>query len=252
MIDDALRVLGLDDKEQRFYLAALGRASSTVTELSMKAGVTRTHGYDLLERLASRGLLRTIAASGGQRVMAEDPEVLIARWETVKDSLEALVPHLRALSDDVVRPSVRLYEGATEIDRVVGVALKRRTDPLCLVVASTGLHAALSERRIVDLADNMRQRRGTCRFIAPGSMRAHFATMEEPGLSACVRFLQPALKLPVALILSGDHSLYVAPDAEGFALAVGSRELAIMNQTIFDLLWAFAPCEPGAASATAS
>ena len=46
MADPRLTALGLNDKERRFYLAALELGSAPVTAIAAWAGVTRTNGYD--------------------------------------------------------------------------------------------------------------------------------------------------------------------------------------------------------------
>ncbi|MBE0593235.1 MAG: TrmB family transcriptional regulator, partial [Gemmatimonadales bacterium] len=82
---DGLAAIGLDDKEQRFYLAALELGSAPVTAVAGRAGVTRTNGYDLLARLERRGLLTQVDGAGGARqVVPADPEILIREWERTR------------------------------------------------------------------------------------------------------------------------------------------------------------------------
>jgi len=77
-MDTRLQALGLDEKEQRFYLAALELGTAPVTAIAARADVSRTNGYDLVQRLQKRGLLSQIEGEGGVRqVVAEDPSVLM-------------------------------------------------------------------------------------------------------------------------------------------------------------------------------
>src|SRR6218665_882649 len=54
-MDERLTLLGLNEKEQAFYLAALQLGAASVTDVAARAGGTRTNGYDLLARLGGRG-----------------------------------------------------------------------------------------------------------------------------------------------------------------------------------------------------
>ena len=241
MMDNELRALGLDDKELRFYLAALERGSSSVTELSIKAGVTRTHGYDLLERLASRGLLKTVAGSGGQRVVAEDPGVLISTWERTKDALDALVPRLRAIArSGPNKTSVRVYQGSSEVSRAIAAAANSTGDPVSLLAASTSDNAAFAVHELLAFVGHMQQRAIALRVIAANIVRPRLERLNITESTASVRFLAEGTRLPVVLIVCGDRSVYVSSNEEQFALAIDSAEMASTNQMLFDSLWATA------------
>ena len=59
-MDTRLQAIGLDEKEQRFYLAALELGTAPVTAIAARADVSRTNGYDLVQRLQKRGLISQI------------------------------------------------------------------------------------------------------------------------------------------------------------------------------------------------
>ncbi|MGP1615721.1 MAG: TrmB family transcriptional regulator, partial [Pollutimonas bauzanensis] len=129
---EQLAALGLDDKEQRFYLAALQLGAAPVADVAVRAGVTRTNGYDLLERLERRGLLsQTQEVKGVRKVVAEDPAVLIRDWERTRMMLNELVPELRSIySGASSRPRTRLYEGRAGIERALWDTLECRSKTL--------------------------------------------------------------------------------------------------------------------------
>ena len=54
---EKLTSLGLQDNEARVYLALLELGRGNVTEVSKAAGLNRTSGYDILERLGTLGLV---------------------------------------------------------------------------------------------------------------------------------------------------------------------------------------------------
>ena len=73
--------LGFGDKEASVYLALLELGPSTTTEISRRAGINRTTGYDILESLAGDGLINPIGDTKIQKFSAESPEKVISFWK---------------------------------------------------------------------------------------------------------------------------------------------------------------------------
>jgi sugar-specific transcriptional regulator TrmB len=69
---DKLLQLGLSEKEAAVYLALLSLGKGTVTSITRKAGINRTTGYDILNALATKGI---VSISGKE--MGE-----IKKWQT--------------------------------------------------------------------------------------------------------------------------------------------------------------------------
>ena len=52
-----LQSFGLGEKETTVYIALLEIGKGTVSQISRKAGINRTTGYDILSSLANKGLV---------------------------------------------------------------------------------------------------------------------------------------------------------------------------------------------------
>ena len=57
MLDIELQKLGLQEHEAKVYLACLELGHASVTQISKTAGLNRTTGYDVLERLTKYGIV---------------------------------------------------------------------------------------------------------------------------------------------------------------------------------------------------
>ncbi len=109
---------GLSEKESSVYLAILELGRGTVTQVSRKASINRTTGYDILDSLVVKGLVSILGKEPKQEYMAEPPEKL---EEYIKNEIEkknealrkttSFLPELRTLHNVVDRPRVRFYEG---------------------------------------------------------------------------------------------------------------------------------------------
>src|SRR3989344_6511088 len=113
-----LVALGLPEKEAKVYVAALEMGRGTVTQISRKAGVNRTNGYNLLDSLATKGLVRISGKEPKEEYVAESPDALVAYLERRhQESSENLsrakefAPELKSIQKAEDRPQVKFYEG---------------------------------------------------------------------------------------------------------------------------------------------
>ena len=67
-----IKGLGLQDNEAKIYLALLELGQGTVTQISQRAKLNRTTGYDVLERLGIYGLVHRSMSGKGKRVYAAE------------------------------------------------------------------------------------------------------------------------------------------------------------------------------------
>ena len=83
--------IGLNDKQAGVYLALLELGPSMVSEISTKAGINRTTGYDILEMLVAEGLVSPLGKGKVKKYIAENPEKIVKFAENkIKQAQEVL------------------------------------------------------------------------------------------------------------------------------------------------------------------
>lgn len=117
-IYDSLIKSGLSENEARVYLVLLELGRGTVTQITRKAGLNRTTGYDILDNLTSKGLVSISGKEPKQEYVAESPDRLVAFIEKEKEQKEtnlkrikSILPEIKSLHNVTLRPRVRFYEG---------------------------------------------------------------------------------------------------------------------------------------------
>jgi len=115
---DKLILVGFSKNEAKIYLALLELGRGTVSEITRKANLNRTTGYDVLNGLVNRGLANISGKEPKQEYIAESPEkieILLKREveESEKNLKEIrnIIPELKSLHNVVGRPKVRFFEG---------------------------------------------------------------------------------------------------------------------------------------------
>ena len=74
IIEKQLQATGLSNNEVSAYLALLDLGKGTVSQISRKAGLNRTTGYDILDRLVAKRLVSISGKEPKQEYLAESPD----------------------------------------------------------------------------------------------------------------------------------------------------------------------------------
>ncbi len=109
---------GLSENESAIFLALLKLGKGTVSQITRKAGLNRTTGYDILDSLVSKGLVSVSGKEPLQEYLAESPDhllrVLMEEANKLKRrilKIKKIIPELKSMHNVRGRPKVRFYEG---------------------------------------------------------------------------------------------------------------------------------------------
>jgi len=239
-----LMSIGLDSSEASFYLAALELGSATVAQISERASVSRTNGYDLTRRLARRRLLTVTEGSpedGAGRartlVTATDPVRLLSEHSEQLAVLTRLVPQLSALRDKhLVEPQVRYLEGMSGMRRALFETLEW-PGPIRGILSMRDMLEAPGRRAMIDYIQGRRQRglglqvvRSESRDRAPGWPSSDIDLRT-------VRFAPREHTFSVSTLIGPDAVAVFSIPSEKFAMVVKSRAYAGVQVELFNVLW---------------
>ncbi|CAN5765953.1 hypothetical protein BH11PAT2_BH11PAT2_03420 [soil metagenome] len=143
--------LGLSTKESAVYVAMLELGRGTVTQISRKAGINRTTGYDILDSLVRDGLVRISGKEPKQEYVAESPAnimtLLNKRLQETQDHIQKakeFVPKLQSIHKIDTRPQIKFYEGIEGLKQVYEDTLTA-TEPIVAYAAYEDMHATLGD-----------------------------------------------------------------------------------------------------------
>ncbi|MCL5666372.1 MAG: hypothetical protein M1383_01180 [Patescibacteria group bacterium] len=118
-MNNIIHHIGLDKHEAKIYETLLQSGPSTVTEITKKAGVARTLGYVVLEKLSEQGLVSRASGQGKKiHYVAQHPRRLVQyvenrknQWERRLRETEAVLPELVSVYKLAEKPTIRFQEG---------------------------------------------------------------------------------------------------------------------------------------------
>jgi sugar-specific transcriptional regulator TrmB len=130
-VKQILEQMGLEGKKADVYLAALELGSSTVIEISKKAGIKRTTCYDILLELISEGLISQTQKGKKRLFVGEDPEKIQRNLKNKERLFAEILPQLQSIHNvRGSKPKIRFYEGKEGLKEVYADTLRYKTETL--------------------------------------------------------------------------------------------------------------------------
>ncbi|HEY4495767.1 MAG TPA: helix-turn-helix domain-containing protein [Candidatus Paceibacterota bacterium] len=120
-----LQTLGFSEKEANVYIALLELGKGTVSQISRRAGINRTTGYEILDYLINKGLVNLSGKEPKSEYAVEPPELLVVYFKKEADGAierikkaENFIPHLLRVYATQNRPRIKFYEGTEGLKHV--------------------------------------------------------------------------------------------------------------------------------------
>jgi sugar-specific transcriptional regulator TrmB len=121
----SLQNLGFSQRESQVYIALLILGKGTVSEISRKASINRTTGYDILGHLVMKDIVSVSGKEPKQEYVAESPaKITDYLKKQIQDTIENikkaenLIPELATIHTHQNRPKIRFYEGQAGLKTV--------------------------------------------------------------------------------------------------------------------------------------
>src|SRR3989339_13034 len=134
-LNQSLQNAGLKESEARIYLYLLEQGLSTPPQIARGTRISRPNCYPTLQDLKDKGLVQEEQKKKRKAYFAVDPLAIVQYLERRKESMEALVPDLRALYlGQKNKPTIRFYDGLEQVNQIFEQVLSAKK---VLGIAST-------------------------------------------------------------------------------------------------------------------
>jgi sugar-specific transcriptional regulator TrmB len=238
-----LQSFGFSEKEVDVYIALLELGKGTVSEISRKAGINRTTGYDILGSLATKGVVNVSGKEPKQEYAAESP-VSITQYlkklasETAEHirKCEELVPELEVLHALKNRPKIRFYEGTSGMQHAYEDTLTS-SEEIRAYATIDDMHKALPNY-FPEYYKRRAQRGISIRGIVPktadGLERQKYNTEEKREIAfvpADKYYFSPEINIY-------DNKVMIASWREKLGIIIESEEIADAMKKMYELAWA--------------
>lgn len=241
-IREMLTQIGLSAKEVSVYLGLLEIGRGTVSQISRKAGINRTTGYDILDSLLAKGLVSVSGKEPKQEYIAESPDQItkyleekIAKDQSSLERAKQMLPELKILHNVTDRPRVRFYEGVNGLMDVYEDTLTA-TEPIVAYATYDDMHKTLPN--YFPEYYRRRAKKGIfARGIVPATELA-YERLKENKNEARELILVPADKYLFSPDIEiYDNKIMIASWREKLGVIIESSEIADAMKKVFELAW---------------
>lgn len=241
-LKEGLFKLGLNPKEANVYIGILELGKGTVSEISRKAGINRTTGYDVLDSLVADGLVVISGKEPKQEYMAESPDkITVMLKEKIKENqdkikqAEKIIPQLKSLHNEEGRAKIRFYEGKEGLKQVYEDTLTSH-EPIRAYATVDDMHQALP-----DYFPKYYKRRAKAGIkirgiipkteIAKERVKSDKEELRETALIPADKYyFSPEINIY-------DNKVMIASWREELGIIIESEEIADAMKKIYELAW---------------
>lgn len=233
---EILEQFDLREKESAIYVAALELGTSTASAVAKRAGIQRTHFYDLSLKLINAGFLKRVSKGKKHLFTATEPDALVEMQENNLRRLRQMLPELKAIHNTSgQKPKIFYYEGEDGINLIYEDTLNYKGEILAFTtpqffsehIKNTG--SEYIKKRIA-LGNNAR----VIGENAPAIREQQKRDTEELRET---KILSPEIYSSEVDIGIYGNKIYVIDYKEQFGFILEGSEIASVMKMIFEIVW---------------
>jgi len=234
----ALKDLGLSEKEIKVYVAGLKLGLANVSSYAEKANLPRTTIYDLLKSLKEKGLASYVIKSGVKYFSVANPKELLEKLQEKEKKIKEILSELENLQKvSIEKPKVEFYQGLEGIKTVADDIIKK---------PKTTYFAFISEKALkfipiyhLQYRRKRKERKIFVNIITEKTPVTEELKRKDKEELRETRFLEKVMKNSVtSFFIYGNKIAYIiATEMEQVGVIIENKDIAEFQKKIFDQLW---------------
>ncbi len=236
---DALKYLGLSEKEGQVYMALISLGSASVYSIAKTSGLKRPTVYVLVDELIKKGVVSQVPRSRKQLYQAKSPDELLAEAENRFELIKQKMPELKALVKGTdIKPKVYFYEGKIGLDQTMQYGLKRMQDKEITGFYATATPETLKQfDHFKDFNDSVQKNRITLRGIAPDDPQIKEFRETDETYGRLFKSIPKQDYSPTVSIEMGDTFVKIQDFDNLQSIIIENSNITKTLKQIFELVW---------------
>ncbi|MBU1953544.1 hypothetical protein KKH03_01060 [Patescibacteria group bacterium] len=235
MLQNIIENIGLTKKEAQIYLAALEIGSNPVSKIAVKAKLNRVTTYDIIEKLAKRGLVSSFTKAKVKYYTATDPELVVNDFKKKVEDMETALPVLKQMNGEAEnKPKVMSYESIEAIKTIFKDALA--TDGEILVCANIKELETHWPTFIMDFEKKRMEYELPERLIAINDSRGRFMREYDDEFQRTTRLTSGEQSFKGTTIIYGTKVAMISFAAQT-GILIEDPEISETQKALFEMNW---------------
>lgn len=241
-VEEALKSIGLSDKEIKVYLSCLKLGSATVNKISKEAGTFRTYTYDILKTLSEKGLVHSINKEKKQIFESSSPNRIIEILKENEDKIKEILPQLNEMKESITeKPRVEFYEGLGGVNLIHDLILKEKPNEI-RVFGNPQQHYEIMKFYLPRFVRSRVIKKIRARVIIKDSDigRDWMKGKEKEELRETRFFPIQPTTFPAITYMWDNKTVYFTVEKKILVVLIENEQIAQAQKVIFENLWAIA------------
>ena len=236
---EALKELGLSQKEADLYLVSLQIGSATIFTLSRAANMHRPIVYKLVDQLIAKGVMK-ISLDGKRRVyVATNPKDLVQIIKNKESALSEVLPELLALaSSGSKRAKVLYFEGRDRLKDLFRTGLEAKSKSMYSYFPSKYMIELFGKREMEQIIDERIKRKIEVKTLRSRLSEEEFVGSEKTEEAyRQFKYLPDDQNLQMGIVIFDNKVNLFSPIKENFGLQIESEAFSQIMKYMFENLW---------------
>ncbi len=229
---DALGAAGLTKNEAKLYKILLKWTSGNVTDLSRASGIHRRSVYDVLQRLADKGLASYIVKDGVKKYLANNPERLKEIVDEKKNLISEELPNLIGMfKQNTEKKSTQFFMGKKGIKYILDEQLTLKHE--ILVLGGSNIAQEMLKYYFPKYDNIRKEKKIPIKIIYSGKkQKKHKSVLSQ------VKYMPDGMGGEMALNIYGKNvALIMWNEDNPFAILINQKEVADNFKDYFQFIW---------------
>ncbi len=234
-LNEQLRKIGLSSKESEIYIALLKNSPIGGGELAKLLNMDRTHTYNLLSNLVSKGLATHILKDNKKLFRSTSPKNLLNQVQKKETIIKSILPELLKLEKIKKEPAnVRILEGKEGLRTMVRMLFDSEAKEIC-VFGGTGKSYESLKYEMPIIGESTKKAKINGRIITGENLRGKlFAKLK----NFEVKYIQEST--PTSTMIFGNKVSINVFDEKVFVILIESKSVADSYRKYFEYMWKIA------------
>ena len=232
--EQALKEIGLSEKEIKVYLASLKLGQDTANEIAKKSSLNRVTTYDVLKALIEKGFASYVIKAGVKYFEAVDPSKFIDNLKEKQEKVKSILPELESMKASLVKkPEIETFEGLEGLKTIFSDILKESKETLFI-----------GDPKMLDRLEfyfphfimQKRKQKIFSKVITTDVAFMRDYKKKAPKKALDMRFINQ--KIDMTKVLYGEKVAFLTfKEDMSIGVLIDNKEIAETEKMLFDLLW---------------
>jgi sugar-specific transcriptional regulator TrmB len=238
-----LEAIGLTEGETKVYMALLELGTTTTGPVVKKSGVSASKVYEILNKLAEKGLVSHIIKAKTKYFRAADPERIVDYLDEKERSIaqkrkevEKIIPQLKAKLESGGKREAEIFEGRKGVENIFRTILSELgKDDECFIMGADYEHKDELIKNVFERFDKERIKKGIrLRTLYNYDANSAISHIDKLSLSG---FLPQEIKAPMQIIVWKHKMTIVMWQKKPLAFTINNKDISESFKVYFESLW---------------